>query len=230
MKIYYQQEEIAANYTQDRFTSISLKYFDLLERQNLCAIIEDWFLKFPLRILDLACGDGRITKECIKYGTCMAADASEAMLRIVKERFQKRENPPILKVFDIAADPIEGQYDLITCFRYIRHFEYKMRKLFYRKIWEHLAEDGIFIMDVPNFDFELPLKAITGWENYNIYDVFWTKEGILEELQKNGFSVKYLLPVGQGLMRELPKQVRDLPMSWTIGVKKEKKNRTDKAD
>ena len=35
MKAYYQQEEIAKNYTQDRFTSVSLKYFDLLERQNI---------------------------------------------------------------------------------------------------------------------------------------------------------------------------------------------------
>ena len=221
MKAYYQQEEIAKNYTQDRFTSVSLKYFDLLERQNICAIIEDRFSRFPLRILDLACGDGRITKECVKYGICTAADASRAMLQIVKERFQKEKNPPVLKVFDIAEDSIEGEYDLITCFRYIRHFEYNMRKLFYKKIWDHLAEDGIFIMDVPNFDFELPLKAITGWENYNIYDVFWTKEEITEELKRNGFSVKYLLPVGQGLMKELPEQVRDLPMSWTIGAEKE---------
>lgn len=218
MKAYYQQKEIAANYTQDRFTSYALKCFDLFERQNLCVIVEDWFSVFPIRTLDIACGNGRITKECVKYGSCVAMDTSEAMLDIVKSKFQTEEHPPVVKWCDMVTDELCGTYDFITCFRYIRHFEYKTRKRFYKKILEHLAEGGLFVMDVPNLELELPLKTITGWQNYNIYDVFWTKEGILEELGKNGFQVQYLLPTGQGLLTQLPEKIRDLPMTWTVGA------------
>jgi len=223
IKNYYQRQEIAENYTKDRFTSIALKSFDSFERKNLEAIVEDWFPTFPIQTLDLACGDGRITEECIQYGTCTAMDASERMLHIVKNRFPEEKGKLVIKQFDLVTDEIEGTYDLITCFRYLRHFEYKMRKIFYQKIYEHLQDTGIFVLDVPNLELELLLKEATGWQNYNIYDVFWTTSSIKEELEKNGFHIQYQIPVGEGVLSNLLHKAKNLPMAWTVGVSKKRR-------
>lgn len=221
IKEYYQQQEIAEKYTETRFTSPALKYFDFIERQNIGIILDRAFPEKEPNIIDIACGDGRITSECIKHGSCTSADASPAMLNIVKQRFENDENRPFLKVMDIISDDVQEKYDAVTCFRYIRHFEYITRKLIYRKIRSMLKDGGIMIIDVPDIDFELPLKKITGWENYNIYDVFWTRKSIEEELKANGFRIKYVIPTGQGLMKNMPPDIRKLPMTWTIGAVKD---------
>lgn len=228
LKLYDQQKERAVNDAQECFPSHAFQYLDWLERQNLCAIVEDWFSGLPIKSLDIACGDGRITQECIKYGNCIAIDTSEEMLELVNNRFQAEKNRPVTKGLDIITDPLLEQYDLITCFRYIRHLDYKTRKLFYKKIFAHLSEHGLFVMDVPNLAFELPYKIGNGWQNYTIYDVAWTKKGILEELRKNGFQVQYILPTGQGLMPQLAEDIRNLPMVWTIGARRIKKEIEEK--
>ncbi len=221
MKEYYQNQEIADKYTQHRFTSIALKCFDFIERQNISIIIEDKFGDDNrVNILDVACGDGRITQQCIKHGSCTSMDSSQAMLNIVQDRFKDEENQPNTKLCDFITEDFDGKYDVITCFRYIRHFEYSTRKLLYKKYAEHLEDNGILIFDVPNIDFELQLKGINGWGNYNIYDVFWSKQSIIEELSNNGFKVKYIIPTGQKLMSNLPDKVKKLPMTWTVGVVK----------
>lgn len=218
MKEYYQQQEIADKYTEDRFTSKALKCFDFIERQNIDLMIEDKFESIKPKILDIACGDGRISQECVKYGETTSIDSSQAMLNIVNDRFKSQENKPKTQLCDIISEDIEGRFNVITCFRYIRHFEYATRKALYKKILSHLTDGGIFIMDVPNLKFELQLKNINGWDKYNIYDVFWTKENMIDELEKNGFKVFYIMPVGQGLMSNLPDNARSIPMCWTIGA------------
>lgn len=220
MKEYYQQQSVADKYTEDRFTSKALKCFDFIERQNIDLIIEDRFENMKPKFLDIACGDGRISQECIKYGETLSIDSSEAMLNIVNDRFKSNENKPTTKICDIIAEDLDGKFNVITCFRYIRHFEYSTRKELYKKISSHLADTGILIMDIPNLKFELQLKNTSGWEKYNIYDVFWTKESIIEELENNGLKVQYILPVGQGLMDNVPNNAKNIPMSWTIGAVK----------
>ncbi|MBR0141910.1 MAG: methyltransferase domain-containing protein, partial [Ruminococcus sp.] len=218
MKEYYSRLEIAENYTQDRFTSPALKYFDFIERQNIGAIFENYFGEVSPLIIDVACGDGRITAECIRHGKCISADASAEMLKLVKNRFKDSTNPPDVGMIDVIADKIKGKYDAVTCFRYIRHFEYSSRKIIYNKFRNILTEDGILIFDVPNIDFELPLKHLKGWEKYNIYDVFFDRESITEELRLSGFRIKYMIPTGQGLMTDLPANLRNQPVTWTVGA------------
>jgi len=216
---YYQQQEVAKKYTQQRFTTYALKCFDFMERQNIDIILEDRFENNRnLNILDVACGDGRITQECIKYGKCKSIDSSLAMLDIVKDRFKDVPTPPETAQVDFITDTLDNSFDVITCFRYIRHFEYSTRKQLYKKFASNLSDNGILIFDVPNIKFELALKNTAGWQNYNIYDVFWTKESIIEELKNNGFKVKYIIPTGQGLMSNVPENARNLPMTWTIGA------------
>ena len=217
MKQYYQNAEIAGNYTAHRFEQYPQNCFDLMERQSVNLIISDFFKnRNAPEILDIACGDGRIVQENIKFGNCTAVDSSEQMLQLVGNRLQPVTNRLVTKKADFITDSLDTVFDAITTFRYIRHFDYKTRKLIYKKIRNCLSENGILIFDVPCRTFELRLKNINGWGNYNIYDVFFTREGIAEELEKNGFELRYMIPVGKGLVDRLPDEI----MTWTVGAVK----------
>ena len=217
MKQYYQNAEIAGNYTAHRFEQYPQNCFDLMERQSVNLIISDFFKdRNAPEILDIACGDGRIVQENIKFGNCTAVDSSEQMLQLVGNHLQPVTNRLVTKRADFITDSLDTVFDAVTTFRYIRHFDYKTRKLIYKKIRNCLSENGILIFDVPCRTFELRLKNINGWGNYNIYDVFFTRDGIAEELEKNGFELRYMIPVGKGLVDRLPDEV----MTWTVGAVK----------
>lgn len=217
IKEYYSQFEIAENYNYDRFVQYPLNCIDYIERKSICSILEDKFHNKNIQILDIAPGDGRIVQEDLKYGNCVAADASEAMLNVLKKRFGTKENLETLRM-DYIETNMERQFDAITTFRYIRHFEYAARKELYKKIHDNLKEDGILIFDVPNIKVEMKLRDITGWSNYNIYDVFWNKEDMIQELEENGFRVEYIIAIGNGLMDILPEEYKEEPISWTFGA------------
>ncbi len=223
MKKYYQNSEIAENYTVHRFKKYPQNCFDMMERETINLIISDYYNNSnDLQLLDIACGNGRIVQELIKFGSCKAVDSSEAMLEQVATNLQPTCNQLptgcnqlATSVCDFILEKCDGNFDVITSFRYIRHFEYKTRKLLYKKIRECLDENGIFVFDVPNRTFELKLKTMNGWGNYNIYDVFFTKEDIIRELQNNGFEVRYIIPVGNALTDRIPDN-----MTWTVGAVK----------
>ena len=217
MKKYYQQQEIAEKYTVQRFVTYPHNCFDLMERKSLGIILDRHFKgNRQLQILDIACGDGRITQENILHGSCLSADSSPAMLSIVKERFG--DKPVETMQADYFNDVIDDRFDAVTTFRYIRHFEYEKRCRLYKKIRSNLRPDGIFIFDVPNLLFEIPLKCATGWKHYNIYDVFFDIKSITDELEENGFRIKFMIPIGQGLFSNIPEKYRNQPMTWTVGA------------
>lgn len=220
MKQYYSKMETARNYHQERFVRYPQNCMDFLERKAVCAMIHDKYGETKqklLKLLDIAPGDGRITQELVKLGDCTAVDASAAMLDVLKERLGRDIGLRMIHA-DYFEEAIGEQYDVITTFRYIRHFEYALRKELYKKIHGNLKENGILILDVPNLAFEMKLRDVTGWENYHIYDMFWTKEDMVQELYENGFYVEYVIAVGSGMMEEMPDDYKTQPVSWTFGA------------
>ena len=85
MKDYYRNNEVASTYNANRFETFPENCFDLLERKSINVIIEDYFKGENLEILDIACGDGRILQENLKYGKCTAIDSSDAMLQLLEK-------------------------------------------------------------------------------------------------------------------------------------------------
>lgn len=222
MKDYYRNNEVASTYNANRFETFPENCFDLLERKSINVIIEDYFKDENLEILDIACGDGRILQENLKYGKCTAIDSSDAMLTIVRKRFEEQSERLETINADFFDKKIEKEFDVITTFRYIRHFEYIKRKELYEKLKQNLKKNGLLIFDVPNINFEIKQKLEHGWGSYNIYDVFWQKDGFIEEMEENGFNVKYIIPVGQGLAPQTTSDYKLEPMSWTVAVSTKK--------
>jgi len=219
IKAYYSQFEIAENYNADRFMQFPENCIDLLERTSIGNIIQDRFKGARVKILDIAPGDGRIMQEDLKYGDCLGVDSSEAMLRLMKDRFRNFDNLKT-KSLDYFKDDLKEQFDVITTFRYIRHFEYFQRKDLYQKIKNNLKNKGILIFDVPNIKFEFPVRNQNGWDKYNIYDVFTTKEEMIAELEENGFKIEYIIAIGNNLMEHIPEECMNEPITWTFGVVK----------
>ena len=117
-------------------------------------------------------------------------------------------------------DEIDGQFDVVTTFRYIRHYDGSQRMHIYEKIRKCLNDNGILVFDVCNIEYSMADRKKAGWDGFNIYDVFWTKESIQQELEENGFRIVYLLPIeidkiGQG------------PVTWTVAAVKKWENRDE---
>ena len=217
LKAYYQRQDVAKQYTETRFTSYPQSCFDRMERSSAAALIETLCPGTPAdrRLLDLACGNGRILQTLLPLGQCTAGDASLAMLDELKQRFADAENLQIRQL-DLLSDALTEQYDAVTIFRFLRHYEYGVRRTLWAKLRGALREDGILLFDVPNLMFEIPHRQQTGWENYPIYDVFWTADSIRKELADNGLALTALVPVGEGLYPA----ANGIPMTWTAAAKK----------
>ncbi|WP_394884859.1 methyltransferase domain-containing protein [Clostridium butyricum] len=219
IKNYYSQQSIATSYHEDRFSSYPMNLYDALERKAINIIINAQYGQKDLELLDIASGDGRILKELFEFGKCTSIDNSSEMLKIVFDKYA-HNNGLTIKKGDFLEINVENKYDVITTFRYIRHFEYEDRKVIYEKIRKSLNDNGIFIFDVPNIDAELKLRETLGWQNFNIYDVFWSKKSIELEAEQNGFEIKFCIPVGENLIEELPHEYRIKPLSWVVGLVK----------
>lgn len=216
LKEHYREQEVAKNYSKDRFMEFPHNYIDLMERISVDELLCKINGSGKLEILDIACGEGRITQEIIKYGNCTAIDSSDSMLQIAGEKVVESGNQLVLCKMDYFSDALEKKYDVITAFRYIRHYEYLDRKKLYGKIRDNLNEKGYFIFDVPNIVLELKTRQLMGWENYNIYDVFWSMDGIRNELRDNGFHVIYTIPIGAGVISDLLPDYKKEPVTWTV--------------
>ncbi|WFR56318.1 glycosyltransferase [Anaerocolumna sp. AGMB13025] len=212
IKEYYQNKDVANNYNDDRFLQYPTNYFDAFERASIGLLIKAKFHDNHLKILDIASGDGRIVQEIIKYGECTSIDSSMAMLDIVKERYGKIGELKT-EICDYFTDDIANQYDVITTFRYIRHFDYKQRKILYKRLWNNLNKNGILIFDAPNIKYAMKNREQGNWDDFNIYDVFWTEKSIIQELNENNFEAIYLIPIGV-------KTIENDPVSWTVAAVK----------
>ena len=214
LRAYYQRQDVAANYEETRFSSYPQNCFDLMERQSVSVLLEHFLRgRKQAKLLDLASGTGRILGELLPYGECTACDASPAMLRMLEAQFSDVD----IRQLDLLADEMEGPFDAVTIFRFIRHYEYGTRRLLWEKLRGLIGSHGVLFFDVPNARFEIPHRQSNGWGQYQIYDIFWTRRAIEKELADNGLQLAALVPIGQGLY-PMPAEYRNEPMTWTAAA------------
>lgn len=216
LRAYYQRQEVAEGYTGERFAAYPQNCFDLMERQSVSVLVE-YFLnhKKNAKLIDLACGTGRILKELLPFGDCTGGDSSPAMLQTLRERFGEEE--VTLREIDLLSDAPQSKYDIVTVFRFIRHYEYSVRRKLWAMLRGMLNVNGVLLFDVPNACFEIPHRQKNGWDRYHIYDIFWTRRTIEKELADNGLRLVALVPIGQGLY-SMPADYRNEPMTWTAAA------------
>jgi SAM-dependent methyltransferase len=101
----------------------------------------------PIRLLDFACGTGRVTSALEPLvDETLGVDISKNMVALARAKCSKAQ----LKVGDILAQPdlLEGNFDLITAFRFLLNVEPQMRRRVLRRLHEVIRPDGWLIVNV----------------------------------------------------------------------------------
>ena len=186
LKSYYRDRGVVDDYMRKR-TGQPLNGF-LHDRQ--INFINDQLKKQGAnRVLELACGPGRLTAEVHGIDFGLAIDASPAML----ETAQRRTRDPAWSFMRTDAFNLpfhDGSFDAVYTLRFIRHFQDDDRKRLYAELQRILRPGGVFLVDALNRDVSKPHREKKGVDSYHIYDVLYREGEVEDELRENGFVVE----------------------------------------
>lgn len=119
----------------------------------------------PLRLLDFACGTGRIIANVESMvDDAEGIDISEKMVELARRKCQRAR----LKVGNIVAQPdlLKGPYDVITCFRFVLNVEPDIRRDALRQLRRVVVEpNGRLILSVHGNSRSLRHPAIA-WKRW----------------------------------------------------------------
>ena len=119
----YQDVEVAEKYDRVRFTRLSGRVFNALEKHN----IRNAFASVPRdsTVLDLPCGTGRLAEVLLDSAfKVTGVDISSAMLEVASRRLKRFDDRFETRVADVIelAKRERNQYDVALCARVLMHF------------------------------------------------------------------------------------------------------------
>ena len=186
--------------------------------------LSKWENAVALKGRKLAIGYGDIKAACLEKAedltppeSCIEEMEKAAIRAIVKDYFGNADLCELDADWDYFEREDRGLYSVAVCFKNIKHFTYSARKNMYKKIQSNMTSEGLFIFNAPNIRV---CSRIKDWARSEIFEAAWLKEDIVKELEDNGFNVRYIVPVGEGLYGTLSADVRNEPAGWTIAVSK----------
>lgn len=154
--------------------------------------------------LDLACGTGNVAIKVSKYfKNTYAVDLSDDMLNIAFDKFKKNKIKAKVICQDMCELSLNKTFDLITSVldstNYITEDEDLLQ--YFRNVYEHLKEDGLFIFDINSY-YKLSTVLGNNIYTYSSDEIFYTWENSFEEevinmfltffvKQDNGFYEKF---------------------------------------
>lgn len=132
---HYKDVEIAERYDRVRFSGLSGRVFDALEKYNVRRAFEG--IPTTSLVLDLPCGTGRLAETLLErgYRVC-GADISPAMLEVAGRklaRFGDRFSILLGDVHDLARERPKS-YDCALCARVLMHFPLVEQMRFLRAV------------------------------------------------------------------------------------------------
>lgn len=185
-------------------------------------------LKFSTLTKKLEAADVKLMRapeEIVGYMLKKRSDNNDCSYSCVKS-LEKTTSAAIIKNYfgsanitsaDLSQAPDE-KTDFLTAFDYINHFEYKVRKNLYQKARLMLKQDGLLLFSGRDPVTGIKLRAIEGWESFPVYEAMWTPGQLIQELEENGFRVRFLIPTGSGLYDNMPAKYKDIPTFYIIGA------------
>lgn len=193
LKEYYFDKNRVDSYIEERFK----RPLGRILHEAQVEMVNETINTYQARhVMELAPGPGRVTVEVAGFDTGVMVDSSENMLALAKQRLEQRDNHEQWSFVqaDLFDYTTQTPCDLVFTFRFIRHLDEEKRVKMYAKIREFLKEKGLLIFDAVNSHVSLPLRQKHP-EEYPVYDVLYTRQELISELQKNGFDVVTLRSV-----------------------------------
>lgn len=196
----YRQNEVVKGYEQGRFSSFLGKLTHDMEIEAIKSTLEQ---THPSKLLEIAVGPGRVSKNLDFFDIAVGIDTSNPMLKTARENVEN-QRWHFLNADALNMPFCSESFDAIVTFRLLRHFTKEERTRAYREIRRVLRNDGVLILDVLNrntgiitkiFDkayrsiLQIMAKLIRGKSN-TIYDVLYTRKDIEKELMDSGFQLK----------------------------------------
>jgi tRNA (cmo5U34)-methyltransferase len=136
----------------------------ILERQRLFEILKSFYRYFlrnkinkrPIKLLDLGCGDGALTREILKEDPEIEAtlvDGSAEMLKNAKEHLESHPNfifiektfQELLEDESRGNDIIGDGFDFVVSSLAIHHLHTEEKKSLFSYIYGHLNSGGFFL-------------------------------------------------------------------------------------
>lgn len=134
----------------------------IIERKTQFKILGSFYNYFiknrdSSRVMDLGCGDGRITGELLKLdedSEYFLVDGSSEMLDTAKTYLNRSNIHFINETFQnlMVTDSIKGNFDFIVSSLAIHHLSTEEKNSLFKYIYNHLKEGGYFL----NMDVVLP--------------------------------------------------------------------------
>jgi len=187
LKSYYQDRGVVGAYMRRR-TAQPLN--GVLHRRQVRFLNAAVAERAPQRVLEIACGPGRLTASMRGVPFGVAVDASPAMLETALQRMNGSAGHWSFLRSDAFVLPFhDGAFDAAYTLRFIRHFQLEDRRRLYREVSRVLRPGGLFIVDALNRDVSLPHRLKRGLESYHIYDVLYRREELEGELSAAGFRI-----------------------------------------
>lgn len=181
LKSYYNRGHVVSQYDRKRFRGT----YGRIQHEFELGIINSCIsgLKNP-RILEIAVGTGRVTKDI--NGVGIGIDASENML----EKARKKVKGWKFIKMDIKSLRFREKFDIVVSLRLIRHFQKKDRKDAYRKIRRCLSKNGLLVFDMPTGRHNRFLEFVDRFKKQDhIYEADTPADEVRRELEESGFRV-----------------------------------------
>jgi ubiquinone/menaquinone biosynthesis C-methylase UbiE len=127
VKDHYQSPTVAGAYDRQRFASFTGRTFDRLEQRAIAHLVRRAVAGCAsddrLRVLDVPCGTGRITRLLLDLGLqVVGGDISPAMIAQARVRCAGSTSRVEFSVLDLdQLDLPEGSFDLVSCIRLFHH-------------------------------------------------------------------------------------------------------------
>lgn len=184
---YYKDKDVVAAYMRKR-TAQPLNGF--LHRRQVAFLNRAVAERHLGRVLEIACGPGRLTAEMEHVSQGVAVDFSPSMLQVARQRTNGSGGTWAFLRSDAFVLPFRsGSFDGVYTLRFIRHFQLEDRRRLYAEIGRILRPGGIFMVDALNREVSLPHRSARGVDSYQIYDVLYDRNELVTELEDAGFRV-----------------------------------------
>jgi len=195
VKEYYEDKSVVKDYSKKRFGDIlgSFQHISQIDTVN-----HHINTTKSAKVLEIACGPARLTKDIFPLEEGVAIDTSEEMLkeaRKVMNESNKKNKWRFVKNDAFNLNFKKDEFDLIFTFRFIRHLHLKERVKIYDSIKKFMKPNGVLIFDVVNRRKNVPIRKIIGEKKYAVYDVMYSEKEFKKEMKSNGFKVIDIIPM-----------------------------------
>ena len=132
------------------------------EKERLSHVLGLFPAGRSLRVLDFACGTGRIAEFLEGAGhNVTGVDVSESMLAVARKRLARTE---IIHDDITRHDGLgERRFDLITAFRFMLNAQQSLREEAIAVLARHLADDGYLVFNNHLQSGSIPQRALAAW-------------------------------------------------------------------